>query len=450
MDILALLQPLNRVLAGTTLSQLAIIVQAMLAMTGRVTMLNISRWAGEGGSYRTVQRFYHTAISWAEVSWIFLCYHILWARGEYILAGDEVVVSKAGKTTYGLDRFFASLFQRVIPGLAFFAFSLVSVEERKAYPLGMEQVIRTEAEKATSKAKAEKRKSKKKSNGAVKSGRPKGSKNKNKQEVVLNAELVRIKAQLEAIMRRTESWITLKYLALDGHFGHNAAMQMVRQCGLQLISKLRHDSELYLPYDGPYVGRGPHRKYGDRIHYDNLPEKILQCVSVEKDIETRIYQSVMLHKDFAQPLNVVIIAKTNLRTQAHAHVILFSSDLALPYEQLCNFYALRFQIEFNFRDAKQFWGLEDFMNTSPVAVSNAANLALFMVNLVCLLLKQFHLTDPLFSVLDLKAYYRGRMYVSETLKWLPQKPDDDFIARLFDIVPALGRIHSPESANFLI
>ena len=23
---------------------------------------------------------------------------------------------------------------------------------------------------------------------------------------------------------------------------------------------------------------------------------------------------------------------------------------------------IRFQIEFNFRDAKQFWGLEDFMN----------------------------------------------------------------------------------------
>lgn len=430
--------------------QLVIIVQAMLAMTGRVTMLNISRWAGEGGSYRSVQRFYHTVIPWAEISWMFLCHYLVWAKGEYILAGDEVVVSKAGKTTYGLDRFFASLFQRVIPGLAFFVFSLVSVEERKAYPLGMEQVIRTEEEKAVSKAKTEERKSKKKSGGTGKSGRPKGSKNKNKQEVVLNAELVRIKTQLEAVMKRTEGWITLKYLALDGHFGHNAAMQMVLQCGLQLISKLRHDAELYLPYDGPYAGRGPRRKYGDRIHYDCLPDKILKCACVEKDIETRIYQSVMLHKDFAQPLNVVIIAKTNLRTQAHAHVILFSSDLALHYDQLRDFYALRFQIEFNFRDAKQFWGLEDFINTSPVAVNNAANLSLFMVNLVCLLLKRFRPTDPLFSVLDLKAYYRGRMYVSETLKLLPQKPDDDFIATLFDIVPALGRIHTSEPASFLI
>ena len=43
------------------------IVQAMLAMTGRVTMLGLSRWAGKGGSYRTVQRFFNTAIAWPEV-----------------------------------------------------------------------------------------------------------------------------------------------------------------------------------------------------------------------------------------------------------------------------------------------------------------------------------------------------------------------------------------------
>ncbi len=37
-------------------------------------------------------------------------------------------------------------------------------------------------------------------------------------------------------------------------------------------------------------------------------------------------------------------------------------------------YALRFQIEFNFRDATQHVGLADFMNITPTAVHNAANL----------------------------------------------------------------------------
>jgi hypothetical protein len=71
----------------------------------------------------------------------------------------------------------------------------------------------------------------------------------------------------------------------------------------------------------------------------------LKHTTVDGHIETRLSQAQLLHKEFAQPLNVIIIAKTNLRSQARAHVILFSSDLALPYAQLVDYYSLRFQIE---------------------------------------------------------------------------------------------------------
>ena len=50
---------------------------------------------------------------------------------------------------------------------------------------------------------------------------------------------------------------------------------------------------------------------------------------VDGHIQTRVYQAPLLHKEFAQPLNVVMLVKTNLRTQARAHVLLFSSDLTL-------------------------------------------------------------------------------------------------------------------------
>lgn len=62
MDILALLQCLDPYLTATTLRQLSRIILAMLTMTGRVTMLGISRWAGKGGSYRTVQRLFYTVM----------------------------------------------------------------------------------------------------------------------------------------------------------------------------------------------------------------------------------------------------------------------------------------------------------------------------------------------------------------------------------------------------
>ena len=43
----------------------------MIAMTVRITQLGISRWTDKGGSYRTVQRFFHTEIDWLAVKWRF-------------------------------------------------------------------------------------------------------------------------------------------------------------------------------------------------------------------------------------------------------------------------------------------------------------------------------------------------------------------------------------------
>ena len=54
----------------------------------------------------------------------------LWCPGEtYLLAGDEVVVTKSGKKTYGVDRFFSSISGKSVSGLSFFALSLVSAEK---------------------------------------------------------------------------------------------------------------------------------------------------------------------------------------------------------------------------------------------------------------------------------------------------------------------------------
>src|SRR5438445_4800605 len=234
----------------------------------------------------------------------------------------------------------------------------------------------------------------------------------------LTRDLVRIQEMLATLLQLIAKVLSVTYVVLDGHFGHHYALQMARQSNLHLISKLRCDAALYFPYTGPYAGRGPRRKYGRKVDYDHIPEQYLKETTVEGHIQTRLYQAHLLHKEFAQPLNVVIMAKTNLRTQARAHVLLFSSDLDLTYASLVDYYRLRFQIEFNFRDAKQYWGLEDFMNVTPTGVTNAANLALFMVNVSYRLQAHVRPRDPDYSVLDLKADCRGYKYVEETIKML--------------------------------
>jgi len=250
MNILALLQCIQPQLSTTDLRRLSRVVQAMLGMTGRVAMLGISRWAGKGGSYRSVQRFFNTIIPWPQVFGKFFEQHLYRPAGEYFLVGDESVVTKSGKETHGLDYFFSGLLNKTVKGIAIFSLSLVSVEERRSYPLQVEQVVRSEAEKAAAKARKKKKPAKQGQIRPKKPGRPKGSQNRDKIRVELTPELKRIQKMVKNQLAALQTLVTVRYLALDGHFGNHSALQMVRQCDLQLISKLRHDAALHFIYDG--------------------------------------------------------------------------------------------------------------------------------------------------------------------------------------------------------
>jgi putative transposase len=436
-DIIIVLQCLSQCLDKTTLRQLSCIVPAVLAMTGRVTMLGISRWTEPGGSYRTIQRFYNSTISWAKVNWLLIWHHLLDPTDTILIGGDETVVTKAGQQTYGLDRFFSSLYGKPVPGLSFFGLSLISVNQRTSYPVMLEQTLKEAEEKPVTKAPR-----KKGQKSAQQRGRPKGSQNKNRREVELKPYLIRIQTMLTKLLALLGVSLKVSYCVMDGAFGHNCALQMVRQCSLHLISKLRADAALYFPYIGPQKKVGARKKYGAKLDYAHLPDQYLKETTVLDGIQTHIYQMTMWHKLFPDQLNVVIIHKLNLKTQACAYVVLFSSDLQLAYDKLIDYYRLRFQIEFNFRDAKQFWGLEDFMNVNQTPVYNAANLAMFMVNLSQVLLGHFRPTCPTFSVNDLKAYFRGQKYVAETLKLLPQKPEPIFIDQIFAHIAQIGSINA--------
>ncbi len=187
------------------------------------------------------------------------------------------------------------------------------------------------------------------------------------------------------------------YFVYDGALGNNAGLQAVIQTGLHLICKLRHDSKLYFPYSGEYS---------------------------EKGIQTCTYQVHVWHKNFPELLNVAIIVKTNLKIGRIAKVLLFSDDLTLASEKLISYYSLRFQIEFNFRDAKQHWGLEDFMNVKETQVNNAANFSLFMVTFSQLLSAKIEGTNK-GSMLDLKTIFRARKYTQRIINSLG-KNDDTF------------------------
>lgn len=193
-------------------------------------MLGISRWTEKGGSYRTIQRFYATIFPWHEMKVKFFETHLFNPDHEYILAGDETVIGKGGKQTFGVNRFFSGLRGKVIRGLGFMVLSAVDTCERKSHPLMVEQRIKSEVEK-------KKPVSKKRARKSVK-GRPVGSRNGDKREFKPSSELKQINEMVQILVESLRRFVKIKYLALDGHFGHHQAVLMAQQNELELISKL--------------------------------------------------------------------------------------------------------------------------------------------------------------------------------------------------------------------
>jgi hypothetical protein len=352
------------------------------------------------------------------------------------LAGDEVVIRKAGKQTLGVGRFFSGLAQKVIPSLSFLTLSIIDVQAEHSYLLYIQQMMPS---KKSEQQVVEKPKRAR--------GRPKGSKNHAKAQPTLSPILVLLQGMLTRISLHLQR-LKVKHIVLDGKFGNYPTTWMICQQNLHIISKMRQDAALYLPYAGQAPSRGPTRREGDKLTYHKLPAHTLSSSEVEGDYRTDIYQFEAYHRDYPDVLNVVVIVKTHLTTHKHGHIVLFSTDSALSAEKIVRYYRLRFQIEFNFRDAKQHWGLEDFMNVTEQGVTNAANLAFLMVNLSHILLKPYRDQQPDFSVLDLKAHYRAQRYLSETIKMLPEMPAPDLIARIWQRLARFGGIRARRDHTF--
>ena len=142
-------------------------------------------------------------MDWGSLLWAVVQGHLLDPQGEYVLAGDEVVVSKAGKQTHGLGRFYSSIAQRPIPGLSFFALSLVDVRQRRAYPLSVQQRLPVTTRQRVTPAPKRGR------------GRPKGSKNHVPAAPVLSPELRLLETMVRTLLKRIGA-LRVKHLVLDG------------------------------------------------------------------------------------------------------------------------------------------------------------------------------------------------------------------------------------------
>lgn len=388
--------------------------------SGGVTQLNISRYSTI--SYRSVQRFMSSDIPWYKLLITMLQLHLKDYRGVYLIAIDETVEDKSGKKTDKIGYFFSSKISKVIKGVSFGVLSLIAVDKRKSYVVDFVQLSQDATKTAENKAKkallAQKKKDKAAGNivESAPAGRPKGSKNKTKIKVesegsrALTLLLTRTLPFLASIL------IHPSYLVGDGAYGNLTYCLIAGEHNLFLISKLNCKTVLfYEPKEGT-----KQRIYGDKVDFKQLEKHKFD----EKDENECVFTFFQIKKartrNIGQFINVVIIRCFHKKSKKTGFVLLFSTDLKLDGKNIVDYYSLRFQIEFNFRDAKQYFGLSDFKSTKPKQINNAVGLAFFMVNLSAILIDNIKVQCQFdfLSILDLKACFRAILF-SKHLKNTP-------------------------------
>jgi putative transposase len=433
-EILLVLQP---AVSGANIAKLAEIITPILRLSVPVTTRAIGRFGDLG--LRTVERFYaQEPLCWTAIRVLLFKAYFFDSTAVYLLVLDETTEKKSGKSSYGWGSFYSSLVGKSIPSVSFLGASVVNVQTKKSHFLSCTQLIqpnKTEelVDSATNQATSQ-------PVAKGKKGRPKGSKNKPYQEPnSLSFQTFKIAVD-DLMAQLAKSCVVLKipYLVLDGFYGNQHYLKYAQTKGLQIISKLKHNAALILPYQGEAKpARGRSKKYDKKLDYAKIPQEARLSLPADHKL-SKPHTKVWALKVYADTMRthliqVVIIQKTNPKTQKRGQTILFSNDFHLDPLLLIQYYSLRFQIAFDFRDAKQFFGLSDFKNYKENQLTNAVNLA-FTAKLVAqILLEKYKklLGNEKLSITDLKAIKKAEMCYNYFLNTSEKTPNDFLNDKIF-------------------
>jgi hypothetical protein len=96
--------------------------------------------------------------------------------------------------------------------------------------------------------------------------------------------------------------------------------------------------------------------------------------------QVNLYTAVVWHVSLKRQIRVACLVDTR-KAGKTGYALLFSTDIDLDAKQILQYYQARFQIEFIFRDAKQFTGLCDAQTRDPKRLDFHFNAALTALNL---------------------------------------------------------------------
>jgi len=257
---------------------------------------------------------------------------------------DASFVRKSGKQTPGLAQFYNSCINKTEKGLEISEIALLDCESRQAYSLSTKQTLDKEGQ-------------------------------------------TRFDFYAEHLRNTAECFPSeLKYLLADGAYSKKDFVDTVCDLGLDMVGKLRADADLQYLFQGEQLPMGRHRKYDGKVYFNDL-----SCFEYEGEVAVNlhVYSLIARHKTLKRTIKVTLLLNTSKKDKP-TYILLFSTDTSLSGFQIVELYALRFQIEFLFRDAKQFTGLTHFQARNLKALDFHFSASMSAVNLAKLDLQIKH------------------------------------------------------------
>jgi hypothetical protein len=285
-----------------------------------------------------------------------------------LFAQDASFSAKSGKHTYGLDHFWNGCQARAEKGLEVSLISIVDVEANQSFALSAEQT----------RAQPEKKKTEK--------------------------TPTRIDFYLEHLQRTARYFpAAVKYGVCDGFYAKWKFVDGVCAMDFHVVSKLRSDAQLLYLYQGVQKQRGRRRKFAGRVAVNDLSR--FQKIETDESKIT-LYTLVVWSVSLKRAVRVAIVVNHKDQEKPR-YAILFSTDTELCAADIFRFYKARFQIEFIFRDAKQFAGFSDCQARDKEALHFHFNASVTLVNLARLMAQEEHKTDEklVFSMSSIKQRF---------------------------------------------
>ena len=309
-----------------------------------------------------------------------------------ILVLDASFVPKSGKKTYGLDHFWNGCQSRREKGLEILGVALVDVDKNTGFTLS---VCQTAPKTDTAKGK--------------KTTATKTNKNaQTEDETRIDQYLAHLR-EVHPCLEADET-----YLAVDGYFSKKKFIDGVANLKLHQIGKLRCDANMRYLYTGPKreKGSGNQKTYDGKVDWQDLSRFTYHYTQDG----IALYSLVLNHQCFKRNVKVVVLVNEKIKeTKKKNYALLFSTDKNLDAKTILTYYKARFQIEFIFRDAKQFTGLSDAQTRDKKRLDFHFNASLSTLNLA----KVEHikadcdtLPNP-FSMASIKACYFNTFFLEK-------------------------------------